>query len=71
MRDEDVGRGSVGSPGGDKPPAQFLYYITCDCVPVADTLMMVSMYDLFFKYLALRRRHETKCKAFCCLLGFF
>lgn len=30
-----------------KPTAHFIYYIICDCVQFADTLMMVSMYGIF------------------------
>lgn len=31
----------------NKPTAHFIYYIKCDCVQFADTLMMVSMYGIF------------------------
>lgn len=30
-----------------KPTTHFIYYIICDCVQFADTLMMVSMYGVF------------------------
>lgn len=43
----DIVRGLVLPSGGEKPTAHFIYYIICDCVQFADTLMMVSMYGIF------------------------
>lgn len=44
---KDLVRGLVIPSGEVKPTAHFIYYIICDCVQFADTLMMVSMYGIF------------------------
>lgn len=50
---KDIVRGLVLLSGEEKKPtAHFIYYILCDCVQFADTLMMVSMYGyLVFGFL--------------------
>ena len=39
--------GLVPPSGEEKPTAHFIYYIICDCVQFADTLMMASMSEIF------------------------
>lgn len=43
----DIVRGLVLPSGEERPTAHFIYYIICECVQFADTLMMASMYEIF------------------------
>lgn len=44
----------------EEPATHFIYYILCDCVQFADTLMMVSMSGIIGIWI-FSRWHEIKC----------
>lgn len=54
-----------------KPTAHFIYYILCDCVQFADTLMMVSMYGyLVFGFLKTAWNEMYNSQSYLCFCNF-